>query len=1127
MAQELLAELHRRGIKLRMAGDRLDVVAPAGSLTPELRDRLRRQRDDLVAALRGLEPGREAATIVPCPERRHEPFPLTDIQHAYWVGRSNALELGGVSTHVYLELERDGLDPVRLQESLRRVIERHDMLRAVVLPDGTQRILPEVPPYEIAVADLRDAGPRAREAALARTRAEMDHQVLSAERWPLFDIRASLLPGRLRLHVSLDTLIVDGYSMYLFFADWRRCYEDPDLRPEPLEISFRDHVVAEEEARSGAGHRAAEEYWLGRLAELPPAPGLPLAVAPARLERTEFTHRAARLPRERWQVVKRAARDHGLTPSAVLATAYADVLRAWSGQRDLTLDLTLFNRPQHHPRINDLIGDFTSVTLLAVTGDPGGAFAARAARLQEQLMRDLTHLSFSGIRVMRERTRRMGTGPGASMPVVFTSSLVHGSEEDDPSEGVRFFGEEVYRITQTPQVWLDQQVFEERGELVFTWDAVEALFPDGLLDDMFAAYLARLERLSEDVTAWDRAEPAVALPEWQVRERRIANDTRGDEPPARTLCALVEEGARRRPDAVAVIAEDGAVTYRDLMAAAHRLARRLDALGAEPGTLVGVVADKGVEQVVAVLGVTRSGAAYLPVDPQWPPARRARLLERGRVRLVVTTPRLRDRLEWPAGVRLVTSADPEVRDADPTPLDTAPAPDDLAYVIFTSGSTGEPKGVMIDHRGAANTIQDVNARFDVGPADRVLALSSLTFDLSVWDVFGVLAAGGTVVMPSRAGQHDPAHWSALVAEHGVTVWNSVPALMQAWLAAGATGPALRLVLLSGDWIPVALPDAVRDAHPGARVIGLGGATEASIWSVFFPIGKVPSEWTSIPYGRPLAGQTLHVYDERLEPCPVWTTGEICIGGTGVAAGYWADPERTAERFVVHPVTGERLYRTGDQGRYLPGGDIEFLGRVDHQVKVNGYRIELGEIEAALRDHPEVAEALVTVRDSPRTGGRQLVACVVPAHAGPADGPVDGPVDAEALRRALEDVLPGYMVPHHYLTIDRIPLSANGKVDRSALPSPWADGPAERAVAPRDAMEHRLLRMWNEALGRDDFGVEDNFFELGGDSLHAVRILARLRQELGIEQEPEEDLEMLFDNPTIAELAATLSGRMEA
>ncbi|MGA5704453.1 amino acid adenylation domain-containing protein [Peterkaempfera bronchialis] len=1124
MTQDLLVELHQRGIKLRLVEGRLDVLAPAGTLTPTLRDELRARRDDLIAVLSGVgSEGRPAP--VPRPELRHEPFPLTDIQHAYWVGRRSAMELGGVSTHVYFERERGGLDPERLQQSLRKVVERHDMLRAIVLPDGRQRVLAEVAPYVIPVDDLRGLAPEALRERLLRTRREMDHQVMPADRWPLFDVRVSLLDGGLvRLHVGLDILIMDGFSMYVLFEDWRRFYEDPEWAPEPLELSFRDHVATEEAARDSARYRKAEEYWLTRLAELPPAPALPLAVQPSRLDgRPEFTHRSGRLARERWQAVKSEARRRGLTPSVVLMTAYVEVLRRWSQQRGLTVNLTLLNRPRTHPQMDRLIGDFTSVTLLAAQEDPDAAFAVRAETLQRQLLRDLEHAEFNGVRVMRERSRREGGGPGASMPVVFTS-MIPASEDEDRSDGPGFFGDLVHQVSQTPQVWLDHQVTEERGELVFNWDAVEKLFPERLLDDMFASFGEALERLARDPGAWDDTGPR-RLPQWQAEERDRANDTAADLP-ARTLWELVESRALSCPDAVAVITDAGEFGYRQVVDDARRLARRLGALGAEPGALVGVVLDKGYEQVVAVLGVAGSGAAYLPIDPSWPEARRTLLLAEGRVRTVVTSPRLADELAWPDGIHLATLADPEVREADSGPLETAPSPDDLAYVIFTSGSTGRPKGVMIDHRGAANTIQDVNRRFGVGPADRVLALSALSFDLSVYDIFGVLAAGGSVVLPSPSGVHDPSHWTDLVERHGVTVWNSVPALMQAWTDAhtpSADVPStLRLALLSGDWIPVPLPDAVRARHPRAQVVSLGGATEASIWSVCFPIGEVPSEWARIPYGKPLANQTLQVYDERLRPCPVWATGEILIGGAGVARGYWADPVRTAERFVVHPETRERLYRTGDLGRYLPGGDIEFLGRQDFQVKLNGYRIELGEIEAALRGRPGIAEALASVVANPRTGRRQLVAHVLPDD--PAAVPARGAEDAAGLRKALEEVLPGYLVPHQILFIDRVPLTANGKVDRSALPEPWADAAPEQQTAPRDEMEHRLLEMWADALGHADFGVHDNFFELGGDSLHAVRILTRVRQELGIEQEAEEDLEMLFDHPTIAELAEALSSR---
>ncbi|MDJ1133699.1 amino acid adenylation domain-containing protein [Streptomyces iconiensis] len=1142
MIQDLLGELRLRGIKLRLTDGRLDVVAPNGALTARLKDELRERRDELIAMLRGATAGPAPAALVPRPAERHEPFPLTDIQHAYWVGRGSAVELGGVSTHIYFELEREGLDPDRLETSLRAVIARHDMLRAIILNDGRQRVLAEVPPYELCVADLRGLSPEKQEQEILRSREEMDHQVLRADRWPLFDIRASRIDDELlRLHVSLDTLILDGYSMYLLFQDWRRFYEDPAWSPDPLDVSYRDHVLAEAAEQEGSRYRAAERYWLDRLPGLPPPPALPLAVRPALVGRPEFGHRAGRLPAARWTAVKEFARQFGVTPSSVLLTAYADVLRTWSSEPDFTLDLTLFNRPQTHPQLAELIGDFTSVTLLAVTACPGEAFVERVRRLQGQFLRDLEHSEFSGVRVLRERARREGGGPGASMPVVFTSALVLGNGGEGPSEGIRFFGEERYGITQTPQVWLDHQVTEERGDLLFNWDAVEALFPAGLLDDMFAAYCASLDRLADEAGAWTGPEERSALPAWQRDERRAANDT-DTYIPARTLGELVSARARARPDATAVVDEEGAHSYRDVLAAAGRLARRLVELGAARDTLIGVVLDKGVDQIVAVLGVALSGAAYLPLSPDWPAARRHQLLVRGEAGIVVTAPGHRDTLDWPEGVHLVTSADPEVTGAEATPPEVDVRPDDLAYVIFTSGSTGRPKGVMIDHRAAANTLQDMNERFSVGPDDRVLALSALSFDLSVYDVFGALAAGAAVVVPTRGREHDPSHWDDLVRRHGVTVWNSVPALMQVWTDACASAAAegrgesvnasdLRLVLLSGDWIPVTLPDQVRAQHPGALVVSLGGATEASIWSVHHAIGDVPPEWSRIPYGKPLANQTLHVYDKHFAPCPVWTTGEICIGGAGVARGYWADPELSAAQFVEHPVTGERLYRTGDLGRYLPGGDIDFLGRVDFQVKLNGYRIELGEIEAALRSLPGVGGALAGVETNPATGRRQLVAHLLPGdrEETPSSGARDDAaaragagVDVAAVRSAVGELLPDYMVPHHFLVIDAVPLSANGKVDRGALPVPWAELAPEEQVAPRDGLESRLMRMWTAALERDDFGVDDNFFELGGDSLHAVRILTMIRRDIGLDEDMEDDLGLLFEFPTIAELAERLS-----
>ena len=351
---------------------------------------------------------------------------------------------------------------------------------------------------------------------------------------------------------------------------------------------------------------------------------------------------------------------------------------------------------------------------------------------------------------------------------------------------------------------------------------------------------------------------------------------------------------------------------------------------------------KGWGQVVAALGILQAGGAYLPIGRELPEERRLDLILRGGVRRVVVRSADAEG-PWPAGVDVVAIDDLGVL-AEPVRGPTALHR--LAYVIFTSGSTGVPKGVAIEHRAAVNTVLDVNERFGVGPADRVFGVSSLSFDLSVWDVFGVLGAGGTLVLPEPGTERDPGRWARWMRDEGVTIWNSVPALLSMLVAhAGertdVVPETLRLALLSGDWIPLALPDATRRIAPGCEVVSLGGATEASIWSIHHRILEVDPRWTSIPYGRPLANQTLRVLDARLAERPDGVTGDLYIGGAGLAREYLGDPEKTAASFVTDPRTGERLYRTGDLGRYLPSGEIEFLGREDFQVKVGGLRLEVG------------------------------------------------------------------------------------------------------------------------------------------------------------------------------------------
>ena len=1046
---------------------------------------------------------------VPGPEAMSVPFPLTDVQQAYWIGRHAALELGNVATHSYLEVECPDLDLPRFEEAWNRLIERHAMLRAVMLSAAEQKILPSVPRYRIHTEDWSHLDPEAAEAAVAKVREAMSHQVLDPQRWPLFEVRASRLSrGRIRLHISRDALIYDAWSVVLVLRELLALYLDPGLEMSPLEITFRDYVHAALRLEGTAVHQRAVRYWQERLDDLPPGPELPLAVDPQTLGTPTFERHEGGLSLAAWTRITERARSLGVSTSVVLLAAWAEVLATWSARPRFTLTLTLFNRLPVHPQVDRLVGDFTSLTLLEIDVRPGESFGDRASRIQERLWEDLDHRHVGGVWVLRELARRSRSGPSARMPVVFTSTLGldRRSAGDSTGRAARDLGEVVYSITQTPQVWLDHQVSDNQEGLHFNWDSVRGLFPEGMVDAMFGAYLDRLERLARDESDW--SSPAgVLTPTSQLRNRVEVNRTAAPVPAGLLHGPLLEQ-ARRRPEAPAVLSARRTLSFGELERRSAELCLRLRADGLEPGRLVAVVMHKGWEQVVAVLAVLRAGGAYLPIDAALPAERRSHLLERGEASFAFTQEGLGEALEWPPGVRVIEISDTEPAAEISRPVDVPRDPTDLAYVIFTSGSTGQPKGVMIDHRGALNTCVDIDQRFGVTADDRVLGLSSLGFDLSVYDLFGVLGAGGAVVLPENERRRDPFHWAELVQQYRVTVWNTVPALMDMYCdfltETNAEAPRrLRLALLSGDWIPVTLPERLWRLVPELRVISLGGATEASIWSILHPIDRVDPEWKSIPYGRPMANQTFHVLDAAGHPRPEWVPGELTIGGIGVALGYWRDPERTAASFVDHPELG-RLYRTGDLGRYLPDGEIEFLGREDFQVKVGGHRIELGEIEAALLRCPGVKEAVAAAPGEAR-GPRRLVAYVVPTEEAP---------DAEKLRQQLADKLPEYMVPKSFVWLEALPLSANGKVDRQRLPEP--DGEEQAYVPPTGEAEEQIAEAWAEVLGRGRIGAEDNFFELGGDSVMAIQVTTRLAAR-GWRLAPT----AVFEHQTVASLAPLL------
>lgn len=1114
----LLNYLEAQGVKLSSQDNSLEIDAPKGAITPEVRTALATHKTEILQLLnqQNLSQNLTLPTIRPVPESRYEPFPLTDMQYAFWVGRSGVLELGSVANHGYYEIEGKDLNLERLNWGLQRLIERHDMLRAIVLPNGQQQIQKTVPPYQMPVVDLRGKSPEIIQEKLIEIRNRLSHQVVPADQWPLFEFAATYLEeGRVRLHISYDLQVFDAWSLFRLFDEWAQLYHEPETQFPALELSFRDYVLAEQALPETELYQRSQDYWLSRLDHLPPAPDLPLAKNPKELKHHQNKRYENKLESVDWKSLKQRASQAGLSPSGLLLAAFAEIIARWSKKPQFTLNLALFNRLPLHPQVNDILGDFTSVTLLAVDHSVRESFTERALRLQKQLWQDLEHRYFSGVRVTREIARRNGTPPSA-IPIVFTSTLGFRSLGQETLT-FSHFGEMVYGISQASQAWMDVQVWEEKEALTFNWDVVEELFPEGLIADMFESYGRFLKQLATSDAAW-RETTRELLPPAQQKQRHFVNATEAFTPQI-LLPELFAAQVQGRGQATAVVTLTYTLTYQELSERSHQVAHRLRNWGVSPNQLVAIVMEKGWEQIVAVMGILISGAAYIPIDPKLPQERLFYLLKNSETKIVLTQAYLLETLKFPEGIQCWCVDSQDFTQESKAPLELVQTPDDLAYVIYTSGSTGLPKGVMITHRNVANVVIHTNQRFKVSDQDRILALTALNHDLSVYDIFGLLSAGGTIVIPEATAVKDPAHWLELMSREQVTMWNSVPAMMEMLVdyaeSQSVTLPShLRLAILGGDWLPISLPGRIRSGIPNVQLLSIGGPTETTIWNIGYLIETVDPTWKSIPYGQPMANSKYYILNEALEDCPVWVPGQMYCAGIQVAKGYWRNQEKTRDSFILHPRTGERLYRTGDLGCYRPDGNIEFLGRVDFQIKIRGHRIEAGEIEAVLSQHPAIKAALVSATTQPQKQPR-LLTYLVP-HS------TQEVPKVEELRDFLSHKLPDYMMPSAFIFLEKFPLSANGKVDRQALPQleEFTQGLDADFVAPQNTLEQVIAQIWQAVLGLENVGVNHNFFEIGGNSLLIAKVYSQLRTLLpdvvvGI------SVVDLFKYPTIHALAKQL------
>ncbi|WP_261717665.1 non-ribosomal peptide synthetase [Streptomyces sp. FZ201] len=1038
------------------------------------------------APLLEVDPGELAEIQGENPLDIEELLPLTPLQQGFFF-HSLTSGSGGDVYVVQQVLDLAGpVDGPTLRRAAQRLLDRHAPLRAAFRqrPDGT--------PVQIITrhAELpwREVDLSAQDVEIRETLGEA---VAADERAAGFDLAAPPLlrcalvrlgEHRSRLVLTFHHAVADGWSLPVLHRELMACYgtDDPAL---PEVAPYRDFL----RRLAGQDREAAREAWRTALAGLDeptrlvdtPATGEPVQPAHVRVELPERT--TARLADR--------AREHGVTLGTVVQTAWGLLLGRLTGRDDVLFGTTVSGRDSEVEGIASMVGLFINTLPTRLRWAPGETLGTLLTRLQEEQARLLDHQHL-GLAEIQRLAGHAGEGELFDTLVVFEN---YPAEPDlrDPSGTVRVTGDAFHDAVHYPLA-----LVVKPGERL---DLRLKHHTERLDGDTVRALGDRLARLLEEF-ATDTRQRVAALDLLTLDEALRAHPAGEErEVPASTLAEAIAAQTARTPDATAVVFAGEPLTYAELDARAEALAARLRARGAGPGGFVAVAVPRSAALMVALLGVLKSGAAYLPVDPDYPADRIAHMLADSGTSTVITLAGIADRLRLAADAVLLL--DEEHTDEPPAAPARPAHPDDPAYLIYTSGSTGLPKGVIVTHRAIVNRLAWMQGAYGLTAEDRVLQKTPSSFDVSVWEFFWPLLEGAAVVLAKPDGHRDPAYLCALVREEGVTTMHFVPSMLEAFLQSdevtddSSWAASLRRVFSSGEALPTAAAHRWRELT-GVPLHNLYGPTEAAVDVTHHPV-EGTDQGVTVPIGRPVWNTGLRVLDTCLRPVPDGVPGELYLTGVQLARGYHARPGLTAERFTADPYgpPGTRMYRTGDLVRRRPDGVIEYLGRTDRQVKLRGNRIELGEIEAALTRLPAVAQAAVTVRDN------TLVAYVVLTEESGADD----------LRAALEGTLPAPMVPTSYVVLDALPLTPSGKLDRNALPAPQTVRAESRA--PRNPREQLLTEIFAAVLKLPDAGVEDDFFLLGGDSISSIAVASRARRA-GLAIGPRE----VFEHRTPAALA---------
>ena len=1024
-----------------------------------------------------------------------ETLPLSFAQERLWL--LDRMQPGSALYNVPCALRLQGaLDADALERALGEIVRRHEALRTTFAEaDGAP--VQVIAPFTGFTLPAEDVGAH----HVPRLAAEDAARPFDLTKGPLF--RARLLRVASEDHVLLMCIhhvVSDGWSLGVLFHELSALYgafRDGGESPLPeLPIQYADFAIWQREQVAGDALERHLAYWRERLAGAPALLELPFDHPRPAVRTYGGARERMELPRELLERLRVLARREGATPYMVLLAAWQALLAKYAGSTDVVVGSPAAGRESW--QVQGLIGFFVNTLVLRTDLSRDPSFREVLRRAREATLGAYEHQDLPFEKLVAELCPERSTSHSPLFQVMFALDDAEGARVQLP--GLR--AERLHADLPTTKFDLS---------LAFAADAegfrAELSYATGLFERETAArMLEHLRRVLEQVAARPEARLSELVLMSEAERRRVLvewNRTAAVYPADGCIHHLFAEQAARTPAAIAVVSERASLGYGELDERANRLAGYLAERGVGPEVRVGLCLERGVEMVVATLAVLRAGGAYVPLDAGYPAERLAFMLADARTAVLVTRERLLEELPVPRGTAVVCVD----RDAAEIAATAARPPADvtarnLAYVMYTSGSTGTPKGVGVEHRCVVRLVRGANYA-DLGPNEVILQAAPVSFDAATLEIWGALLNGGRLVLAPGASLDE---LGRAIRDHGVTTLWLTAGLFQVMVDERLDDfGRVRQLLAGGDVLPAAQVKKIQQRFPALRLINGYGPTENT---TFTCCHTVPAGWSgaSVPIGTPISNTRVYVLDAALGPVPVGLPGELYAGGHGVARGYVGSPRATAERFLPDPFgePGARMYRTGDRVRWTAEGAVEYLGRLDTQVKVRGFRVEPGEVEAALGRHPRVSACAVVARGD-AAGEKRLVAYVV------------GDAEADELRSALRTSLPEYMVPDAFVFLDALPLGANGKVDRRALPAP-EQASGETYAAPRTPVEERLAAIWGEVLGHERVGIHDDFFALGGHSLLAARVVSRVREALGAEV----GMVAIFEHPTVAALAGVLS-----